>query len=414
MAVWEFNKGEWTEAYVFLRLLGDGRIYGASANLTKDERTYIDIINIIRDEPNSYLRFERFIEDELDKIKAMDEDDITFKIITAPELNEKADFLYREIMSSSAGSRKIKVPQIQAYLEELRISCPKANLSDGAKEKYGAKADIIITSQNSLDNSKTTEGFSVKSHLGSNPTLLNCSQTSGFVYRIPRCDIEGMHRLNALDSFKNIISAIKGAYSLEYIGCRNDIFEQNICTVDSRMDEILHHTLLLFYGYYGTVISSGMNSVCKALAELNPIKIKNPNIFYQTKIKDLLFASFAGLTVSTPWSGRKKLTGGYIDVGKNGDLLYYRAISDDIFANYLFQNTKFEVPDRGVGKALALKRAKVFLAENRNLTHQEENAIIYKNGVDGTKNSKKGDFGYVYQDGNDFFFVLNFQIRFRT
>ena len=413
MAVWEFNKGEWTEAYVFLRLLGDGRIYGASADLIRDEQTYIDVINIIRDEPNSFIKFERFIEDELAKVRAMDDVDITFKIITAPELTEKADFLYREIMSSSTGARKIKVPQIQAYLEELRISNPKANLSDEAKERYGAKADIIITSQNSLDNSKTTEGFSVKSHLGSNPTLLNCSQTSGFVYHIPGCDVEGMHRLNAIDSFKAIISAIKETYSLEYIGCRNDIFEQNICTVDSRMDEILHHTLLLFYGYYGTVVSSSMNSVCNALSELNPIQIKNPNVFYQAKIKDLLFASFAGLTVSTPWSGRKKLTGGYIDVGRNGDLLYYRAISDDIFANYLFQNTKFEVPDRGVGKTLALERAKIYLEEKRNLTIEEENAIIYKNGISGAKKSKKGDFGYVYQDGNNFFFVLNFQIRFR-
>lgn len=413
MAVWEFNKGEWTEAYVFLRLLGDGRIYGASANLVKDDRTYIDIINLIRDEPNSYLKFERFIEDELSKVRALDDDNITFKVITAPELTEKADFLYREIMSSPAGARKIEIPQIQNYLEELRITNPKANLSDKAKEQYGAKTDIIITSKNSLDNSRTTEGFSVKSHLGSNPTLLNCSQTSGFVYRIPGCDIEGMHRLNALDSFKTIISAIKEAYSLEYIGCRNDVFEQNICTVDSRMDEILHNTLLLFYGYYGITLSSDMNSVCNALAELNPILIKNPKVFYQAKIKDLLFASFAGLTVSTPWSGRKKLTGGYIDVGRNGELLYYRAISDDIFANYLFQNTKFEVPDRGIEKVLAFKRAKVYLEEGRNLTQDEENVIIYKNGKNGTKNSKKGDFGYVYQEGKDFFFVMNFQIRFR-
>lgn len=51
MAVWEFNRGEWTEAYVFLRLLGEGRIYGASADLVKDEKTYIDIVNIIRAEP---------------------------------------------------------------------------------------------------------------------------------------------------------------------------------------------------------------------------------------------------------------------------------------------------------------------------------------------------------------------------
>lgn len=44
MAIWEFNRGEWTEAYVFLRLLGDGRIHGATSNLVKDELTYIDII----------------------------------------------------------------------------------------------------------------------------------------------------------------------------------------------------------------------------------------------------------------------------------------------------------------------------------------------------------------------------------
>ncbi len=27
MAVWQFNRGEWTEAYVFMRLLGDENSY---------------------------------------------------------------------------------------------------------------------------------------------------------------------------------------------------------------------------------------------------------------------------------------------------------------------------------------------------------------------------------------------------
>lgn len=45
MAVWQFNRGEWTEAYVFMRLLGDGRIYGASSELTRDDSTYIDIMS---------------------------------------------------------------------------------------------------------------------------------------------------------------------------------------------------------------------------------------------------------------------------------------------------------------------------------------------------------------------------------
>ena len=34
-----FNKGEWAEAYTFVRLLGEGQIYAADENLNKiDER----------------------------------------------------------------------------------------------------------------------------------------------------------------------------------------------------------------------------------------------------------------------------------------------------------------------------------------------------------------------------------------
>ena len=316
-------------------------------------------------------------------------------------------------MSAPGGKRKLKVPIIQEYLEELRFNTPKANLSDEAKQEYGAKTDIIITTKNSLDNMQSTEGFSIKSHLGSNPTLFNCSQTSGFVYRIPGCDIDGMHRINDIDSLKAMISAIKSDYSLEYVGCRNEIFEQNIGIVDSRMDEILNVAILAVNGYYAENISTDLPTVCEALTALNPIHRPNPKEFYSAKIKDFLFASFAGMTASTAWSGRKKLTGGYIDVGQSGELLYYRAISDDIFANYLFQNTKIDMPDRGIQKDLAVKRANVFLDGHRILSQAEVNSVIFANGVSGKRKSKKGDFGYVYQDGNEFFIALNFQIRFR-
>lgn len=89
MAVWQFNRGEWTEAYVFMRLLGDGRIYGASSELTKDDSTYIDIINIIRDEPDKMLIFERFVDANTAYIKAS-KDGESIKVVTAPEFSEYA------------------------------------------------------------------------------------------------------------------------------------------------------------------------------------------------------------------------------------------------------------------------------------------------------------------------------------
>lgn len=413
MAVWEFNRGEWTEAYVFLRLLGDGRIYGASADLVKDDLTYIDIINIIRDEPDKYLIFERFVKDEMTYIQSY-KDNEKLKIITAPELTEKATILYDKIRTVSAGdNRKFRVDDIQNYMEGLAIDSPKANLSKQAKDKYGEKTDIIITTEDSFDHVRTVGGFSIKSHIGSSPTLFNSSSTSGFVYRVVGCDEEGMHRLNHKEGFRDIIEGIKENYSLEYKGCKNEVFEQNIRVVDSRMDEILQNAMLLNIGYFDGPNSISITDLCKALAALNPIGVRNPQVFYAAKLKAFLFASFAGMTASSEWNGRKKLTGGYIDVDREGELLYYRAISDDIFENYLFNHTYVDHPDRGANKTLAVAEAHAYIDESRSLSEAEKNLIIYKNGKSGERKNKKGDFGYVYKKGDDFYIVVNFQIRFR-
>ena len=411
MAIWEFNRGEWTEAYVFLRLLGDGRIHGATSDLVRDELTYIDIINIIRDEPEKFMIFERFIKNDVAYVSSSDGTNL-IKIITAPELTEAASRLYN-LIKTVTGDRKIQLPEIQAYLESIDIDSPKPTMSRRAKEKFGIKTDIIITTEDSFDHVTSTNGFSIKSHLGSPPTLFNSSQTSGFVYKIANCDINGMYALNSLDSFVEIIRKIKEVSALEYCGCRNDIFLQNICIIDSRMDEILQRAALFQAGYLTGLSSNNLSDMSDALVADNPLNVKNPSVFYPAKLKALLFASFAGMTASNEWNGRKKLTGGYIDVDKEGEMLYYRAISDDVFENYLYKHTYFDRPDRGVEKELAVNIAKAKILENRDLSQEEINSIIYVNGQNGLKKPKKGDYGYVYQNGNDFYIVLNFQIRFR-
>ncbi len=409
MAVWQFNRGEWTEAYVFMRLLGDDRIYGASSELKKDDSTYIDILNIIRDEPDKMLIFERFVEANIAYVKAS-EDGEDIKVVTAPELSKYAQVLYNSIKELAALG-VTKVADVQEYRESLGVDTPKANLSDSAKEKYGAKTDIIITSEESLDRSKTTEGFSIKSHIGSPATLFNCSQTSGFTFEVVGCNETAMHQINAHGAFLDILQAIKDGYSLKYIGCRNSAFEQNIAIVDSRMEEILSEAVLAQAYFYGSCGSS-VKDVCDKVVELNPINVKNPQMFYPAKFKDFLFDSFAGMTASSIWNGRKRLTGGYIDVSKNGDMLYYRAMSDDIFGNYLFENTYFDRPDRGMRKDFAVAQANAF-KEGRELTETEKNALVYKNGKSGAKKSKKGDFGFVYESNGHYYIDMNFQIRFK-
>lgn len=416
MAVWNYNRGEWTEAYVFLRLLGVGRIYGADENFTKDDLAYIDIVNIIKDEPQKYLRFERFIKDEIAEIQALEgeENPIVFKVITAPELDKKASYLYNKIKEAS-GDRRFSVPDIELYLRDLQFNSPKATLSKKAKDLYGEKSDIILTAEDSLDHTHSIVGFSIKSHLGSGATLFNCSATSGFVFRIDGCDEAGMHQLNSLDSFMKIIQAIKHKYKLEYIGCRNDAFSQNISIVDSQMERILSTAILINSGFYDKTHSySKLTAICNKLSEINPIGVKNPDTFYMAKLKDFLFASFAGMTASRLWNGRKKVTGGYIDVGRNGEMLYYRAISDDVFCNYLLANTHIDRPDRGYLFKLALAEAKAYLKGGQ-LSEEERYNLTFKKDKNGSmaKRNKKGDFGYVFYEGDEYRIVFNFQVRFQ-
>ncbi|MBR4276703.1 MAG: HpaII family restriction endonuclease [Prevotella sp.] len=222
-----------------------------------------------------------------------------------------------------------------------------------------------------------------------------------------RTDNGDMHRINALDSLTAMIGTIRQDYSMEYAGCRNDVFEQNINMVDSRMDEILQYTMLLRVGYITSKSANTVADTCEKLAEINPLGVRNPNIFYAAKFKAFLFASFAGMTASKEWNGRKMLTGGYIDVDKDGEMLYYRAMSDDVFENYLFKHTFFDRPDRGELKEIAVAEGKCYVNEQRLLTDKERADV--KKGCHG----KKGDFGYLYKKGDEIFIAINFQIRFR-
>ena len=99
-------------------------------------------------------------------------------------------------------------------------------------------------------------------------------------------------------------------------------------------------------------------------------------------------------------------------MSKDGELLYYRAMSDDIFGEYLFQHTFFDRPDRGWCKDLAVKTAKAFI-KGEALDETERNSIIYKNGQQGSQKPKKGNYGYIYEKEGKYYMDLNFQIRFR-
>ena len=406
--MWEFNYGEWTEAYVFLRLLSNGRVYAADRNFERDENVYIDILNIIRYEKEHILEFQR----ELESVTASDNGAV-FKVLTYSELVDKADYLYNAVKNIVSRDRKFSVPEIEDYLTELRFSQPKVpKLPKDIEATYGKKTDIIITLQDSSDRAVSATGFSIKSHLGSSSSLFNSAMASNFLYEIIGCDEKEMYEINGkyISSELGMIEYIKNnpALTLEFRGV-SDEFRDNLDFVELKMPEILSCAILTQIGYYDRANSNKTRDIIEKVAQKNPVGVRRPETWYEAKMKDFLYASFSGLTATEPWDGRRKLSGGYIDVSPSGQMLYYRAVSDDVFNTFLYEHTFIDRPSRGVEKDKAKVIAQAYL-EGRDVTDDEWRDATIKNGK---PKAKKGDWGYVYrgEDGK-YYLKINFQIRF--
>lgn len=414
--MWQFNYGEWTEAYVFLRLLGSGRIYGADKDFNKDENVYLDIINIIRHEEDKILEFSRIMDESA--VHAS-ENGMLFRVMAYTELLEQADYLYNAIRTVTSKDRKFSVRETEDYLINLRFSQPKLpKLPRAVAEQYGKKTDIIMTTRDHVDQAVSTVSFSIKSHLGSASSLFNTAPASGLIYELVGCTDDIMNDINGnhIDSEVGMFEFIKNHpdLSLVFLGT-SDEFQGNLEFIDLRMAEVLNCMMLIQIGYYDRAASNKIKDLVSKVEECHPIEcIRRPERWYKAKIKEFLYDSFAGLTATEPWDGEKKLSGGYIDVSRSGEMLFYRAVSDEIFTSYLYDHTFVDRPSRGVNKNIAKIAAKACL-EGREVTQEELDDVIYKVSPSGQwkKNGVYGDWGYVYKkDDGKYYININFQVRF--
>lgn len=405
--IWRFNRGEWTEAYVFLKLLSDGKIYGATEDLKKDLSKFIKIVSVTRPEKENFvLKYEPDFDSIPQKVSAM-LNETEFAVITVSELAEKANFLYKS-MKTFSSQKKDTIPEIQEFLEKLKFSSPKIpSLPKSFENEFGRKTDIIVTIINSEDGAISTDGFSIKSHMGSPSSLFNSGDGSRLIFKIVGCTKKRMHEINLIEDELKIIQAIKDDkdLSLEFVKTGKEEFAGNLEYIDTQMLKIITMTMLVQTKYLSPAKSGNLRDIVNVVSELNPLNVMYPEHFYEAKFKDFLFASLAGLTASKKWDGKTRMTGGYIDVNKDGELLYYRAISNEIFCSYLYENTFIDRPDRGHNKDIAIEKAKAYF-ENRTVSDAEIEAI--KKAKD-----KKGNCGFVYEENGEYFIAINFQVRFR-
>ena len=311
-----YNKGEWSEFYAFIKLLAERKIYAADENVNRVEDVYFPIIKIIRkedDDFNEYLTGETvkiFVNDNLVE-EILDED-----------LDEKSIFLFEKIFSGDAGKKgAFEIPDIESFMNKMRIKKIKALVKD--------KEDITMQVHDVYTGFSPTVGFSVKSDIGSPPTLLNAGKNTRIRYKITGLTDDDAEEINSIDKTiareymkVRIGKLFERSSEILFDGFSDRTFEDNLILIDSFLPEIYAQMILLHYRFLDDGLSD-CETITEILEAINPLNYHRADI-YKYKFKKMITAAALGMTPGKPWDGIDSATGGYIIIKKTAT--YYATI----------------------------------------------------------------------------------------
>ena len=218
------NKWEWSEVYVLLRLLAEEKIYANDNELNKLEDVYFPIIKVLREENKGEIK--EYTAGEMISIYI---DGAKVKELPVTEFESEYGNLLNEINSKDSKCT-FPVESTQNFIDKIlcyKIFTPATDKSD-IKVKI-IDADTVYS---------PTIGSSMKSELGSSPTLLNAGKTTNFIYKIVHNhpdlirEANGIYKVsggkNHTDVRGRINKIIKENGTLEYRKMNNQIFEDNL------------------------------------------------------------------------------------------------------------------------------------------------------------------------------------------
>lgn len=327
-----YNKGEWSEFYVFLKILNDRKIYAANDKLEKIKDLFYPIRKVLRKDKEIYKTYD-LLEDNIVNIYETTNQNNIATLNTDIIKSSIIDIF--ETIKNTKG-RSFEIPGIDEILQQLRCETIKAD--------HNNKDDIRLIIHDNITLHDTEVGFSIKSNVGSSPTLLNASKATNFSFIAVnyKKDINDINNISGSSKIRDRIQALYAdRIELEFCNVGNEIFYKNLKKIDSLMPEILSQFLLAFFTGQGRTIAELTNAISKNQ------KIQSLGFDFEDlkfKVKHLLLNIALGMVPTTLWDGFLKADGGYIVVKEDGDIVCYHIYNVSQFSEYLFNNTRLETP----------------------------------------------------------------------
>ncbi len=350
------NKGEWSEIYVFLKLLSDGKLNAADASLNAIPNIFYPIIKILRQENGRNREYK--LNGNIQIIDGNNNSVLLSKPIA--DFINQSKILFDELKVAKGSS--FSFPLIEQFLNTIDVNSLSAISTD--------KSDIKIVVHDLNTGMTPTLGFSIKSMLGKDSTLFNAGNTTNFIFEV--CNVPTtnsfINSVNQITTEPKILSRIQEILKNGGSLCFKDISSQNLKLnlqlIDSDLPKILANLLILRY-------TKNKKQLIDLLSELNnsnplsfDLSLGHP--FYEYKLKNFLTDSALGMTPATLWTGKYDATGGIIIVKEDGEIVCYHIYNRNEFQDYLLNNTRLEQASTsryGFGD-LYIESGKVYLKLN--------------------------------------------------
>lgn len=368
------NRGQWSESYAAMRIVADRKLYVADRDGKKNEDEWMSLIELIRHETTKRVVKYRYSCDETDVVISVDSKVI--KTVKVSDFDKVAKELIKEIQSAKTSPFSL-TSDLDHKLFDLEVQKTKA--------QGQSKDDLTLSIRDPRSGvTRRNIGFSIKSEIGSPPTLFNAARASAAEFLLPGFSSADAERINSIVSAKGkrLVRdrwlAINGLCSPKFIGFRYSRkmgcrpFNENLELINPRLVNVLAFILDAIFAK--RCESMRISDIAEFLTKENPLKLNRPAEKYSYMLKNFLYASYCGLTATKFWDGLSEVNGGFIRISPQGEVLAFYALESDKFKQYLYDNCYLTTPSTSE-------------------TH--------------------GDYGEVFTDElGRFMFRLNFQIRY--
>ncbi|MDD2774646.1 MAG: HpaII family restriction endonuclease [Gallionella sp.] len=338
------NKGELSELYAVIKLIHQRLLhYGdAQGNPTSDAVRVIRIKN-----GDTALNL-----NALD-IEIIHADTITKIALSALFSSEEISALAQEIKAGKATFSNEKITQTT---ELLQLTKTKGTSGDKADFHLDFEEGNLLFAD---------QGIGIKSFLGANPTLINASQATNFIYEISGLNPDAVDDINHIETKSKIkdriLAILNAGGQFHFYGCENKTYESNLRKVDTAMPSMMADALLAFFRKKITKYLAEYPKTC--LAASDDVTVVH------IRLRDFIQYSMLGIFPNQTWDGNLSANGALV-VRQDGELVFYHTNHYQQLKDYFYQHAFFDTPS-----------------------------------------STRHRFGQIYRENNKFLFKLNLQVR---